>query len=554
MDGSLSNAIFSDPLVEVERKLIADRVDDRLRHLLVDANAAQDYGVLQPFVEDAPWRYWGVTVVERALTLLEEDVGRTVSAIEERSAEISSGLDNLFRRSRVASMERTLDHHKARDLLLVSTDFHPEYLRWAEHAFGNLVRLYWSVAKKGGVAGKFDLRGGTDQLRHRGHASLTDGYSDRVRNAITHGQTVFWGTDISYGQVTRLSASAFMAQFDSLCRTTNALALGLVLFWLRNRGHIHLTRSIPLGLLGRLVAGAIERPGCRFLGVLESKTASGRAQLQSAVSLRSRSREEAMLVAFRVAGHLVGLGVERCERVVVEIDHGAPINSIVMIKFETLRELLKEDAAVERLEEALDGTSLLWFQEPWIRTRLRAWKNIIRAVWRGQRAIAIRDWQAAGLAKGKNRFRIRAMENVSVGGTARMTVLAVLRTPGDGDDKETIRAVLEEIARWARRKRIRARDVVLEGGPSFRKRPSHVFIDLFKEDGTIRWLKSGGWESGNLVAVAERVWGKRAPVFVTNAQEEYHSVRIRYEMDKAAFVAAIANLTRSVTGADGEAS
>jgi hypothetical protein len=74
----------------------------------------------------------------------------------------------------------------------------------------------------------------------------------------------------------------------------------------------------------------------------------------------------------------------------------------------------------------------------------------------------------------------------------------------------------------------------------------HVFVDLYRTDGTLRWLTHGGWLAGNLVAVGERVWGRRTPIRVTNPQVIYRGIRIRYEIDAAAAADAIIRMEKMV--------
>ena len=47
--------------------------------------------------------------------------------------------------------EDSLDSARSRDLVRLSTEFFPEYLRWAEYVFGNLLELYWALEKRGEV-------------------------------------------------------------------------------------------------------------------------------------------------------------------------------------------------------------------------------------------------------------------------------------------------------------------------------------------------------------------------------------------------------------------
>ncbi|MFV2045450.1 MAG: hypothetical protein ACC700_19735, partial [Anaerolineales bacterium] len=88
-----------------------------------------------------------------------------------------------MRPSFIVAREQAMDLNRQKDLITLSTEFIPAYLRWAEHVFGNLMQVYWSVTKKGAVEGRFDLRGATTLFRSKRLDSLLSGYSDKVRNA-----------------------------------------------------------------------------------------------------------------------------------------------------------------------------------------------------------------------------------------------------------------------------------------------------------------------------------------------------------------------------------
>jgi hypothetical protein len=82
----------------------------------------------------------------------------------------------------------------------------------------------------------------------------------------------------------------------------------------------------------------------------------------------------------------------------------------------------------------------------------------------------------------------------------------------------------------------------LNEGIRWPRKPQYVFVDLFKVDGTLRWLKGGGWLAGNLVAVAERVWGNHPSVLVENPEQIYKGIRIRFSMDTKSYQESVRKL------------
>ena len=63
------------------------------------------------------------------------------------------------------------------------------------------------------------------------------------------------------------------------------------------------------------------------------------------------------------------------------------------------------------------------------------------------------------------------------------------------------------------------------------RKPQVVLVHLYREDGPLRWLRSGGWLQGNLVAVAERTWRGRPPVQIKNPEELIGPIRVRFSLD-----------------------
>lgn len=220
--------------------------------------------------------------------------------------------------------------------------------------------------------------------------------------------------------------------------------------------------------------------------------------------------------------------------------HGEPVASLSIVKPAVLTALIERDAPIRELSTAFDDTQLLWYDEPAWRTKLKAWRVLTMSTWRllGHRAIT--NWHTAGLFMGKGRFRLREIRNLSVDGIASVQVVAVLLCPEDADDLAVVNEVVRELVKVGRKRFIRSRIGPFERRFAWPRRPVYVWVDLHRTDGTLRWLKSGGWPKGNLVAVAERIWGRREAIKVPNPEYVHGKVRIRHQMDIGAVRDAVA--------------
>jgi hypothetical protein len=497
-----------------------------------------------PFVEERPWRFWSDDTLARALEVLEGDRDRTIEVIGSRRAALDRAITNLFIRSSTSMEEGRPKPQTAQELVALSTLFLPEYLRWAEHVFGNLLELFWAVSKRGATGGQFNLRGALSSVESAGHGALLEGFDERVRNAIAHGKVRFRAFEIEFGAThpVRLSAPDFLMLLDSLVRTCNALSLAVMLFWEKNRRHLG-GAAVPLSMVTRFAAGAVNRTGLQLTGAVESEIPLVGRQLHVAITLNMRARPQVQLECARIGVRLLEAGATGYDRFAVSIDHGEPVNSLVFIMPKPLAQLLESGAPADRLPEIFDKTQLLWWEESAGKTRMRAWAFIARMSWAKLCNDIQSGWRTSGIWIGKGRYRVRDIEDLSVGGIARVRLVAVLRNPDHADDVGIVNEVVHELAKTGRRMWRRSRSRVFDKGVPWPRRPQHVFVDVYRHDGPVRWLRSGGWMAGNLVAVGEKVWKGRDPVLVTKPETIHKGVRIRYRMDQEEFEKAFTAIT-----------
>lgn len=492
--------------------------------------------VAAPFVEATPYRYVDDTVLNTGLEILSQNEERTFAAVDAHSISLDRGISSLFRKSDTSMNEKHLGHSSAVDIRLIATAFFPEYLRWTEHIYGNLIRLFWACLKSGGVQGSFSLRGCTDHLERKGPVEFRRGYDDRVRNAIAHGDFNFTAIGIEFGEshVTTLTSSEFLRLHDDMVRTSNALAVAILLHWASVLSRIPERFRVPPSLAVRVAAPRIDRPGLRVVDAVTSQLDLVGRQLKVAVELAERSRTLVLGRCLQVAAHIVEAGANGYDQFAVEVMQGEPVSSLVLIDPKTLKELLHEDAPEDRLKEALSGDPMIWYDESVLRSRLRLWTAAFRSTWRVARRQIIQNWHDEGLMIGKGRYYIREVETTSVGGIPRVRVRAILRDPRDADNLTIVKSVLADLVKRGRRQRVKTYDKMEGISFSLRRKPQIVMVDLFRTDGHMRWLTSGGWLAGNVIAVAERTWRGRNPVHVTNPQCVENNVRMRFEIDAEA--------------------
>lgn len=544
----ICSLVLSDPITRLEHELAEERIRKKCGRFLPAECSPM---ALKPFVDEAPWRYWDEEVVQEALGILEADKDRSRAAMTFRSGAVGRGVDNLFGSFAVPQEDDTLFGVSVNAALIrLMSEYLPEYLRLVEHVYGNLLQVFWTVATRGGLNRQFDLRGAVDHLSRKGHGRLSTGYSDNVRNGLAHGEVRFTGSEIEFGHnhPERLSPSEFLRLSDEMFRTSNALGVAIILFWLRDLMTSGSKRDLPLAVITRIASGAVNRSGFTLVGTVESEYPSVGKQLHAVIKTEERGRTQTLLQCARVASHLILAGATFYDRMLFEVDHGRKPLSLVIIRPAVLHKMLVDDVPCEGISEIFEGTQLLFHDEGKWKFRLRLWKTILEVAILRFKDQYIQRQQSLGRLIGKNRYRVRKIQDISYGGTARVKILASLLYPEDALSTHMINEIVRDVVGVGRNHWVGTRPWDTKWGPMIPRKPVHAIVTLCRMDGPIRWLESSGWAGGNLVCIAEKTWRDRKPIHVVNPEASYKGIRMRYRMDAVAAKAALEDATALVEG------
>lgn len=529
--GGLAELLLSNPLGEAHLAGVRRVARERFATYLADDSDEGMLPALARFAGEVPWRYWRAETVDAALALLERDHQRTLAALRARGEVVARGIDGLLAPSQIWSREDSLYEGSFTDASVLLLEFHPEYLRVAEHVFGNLICLYWSIAKKRGVDGKCELPGAVAVLCGQGLAALTQGYDDVVRNASAHGGVQVGWPDIQYvngGHVQEMRVREFLQKFDDLWFTANSLALALLLYMARNP--VLLPADViptPISVMSAVARSA--HPGMQFRGAVESSFEAVGRQLHVGMITDMRKREAILMDSGRIAANLAVQGVRGYARLLFTVGHpGSNMTDFVVIQGERLRELLEQSAPIDQLPEAYDPDStIVWHGEGALAWKRKKWSIIVQSVGRQTLDQVRRNLQDQGLLLGRSRYIVRDTRDISTDRIARVRATVVLRNPNDAGDRDLVNAILREVTSRLRRQwfSLVTRDPT--GARLVRHRPRTVIVSLHREDGPVRWLESGGWRGGNVIAVSEWCW--KAPyVQVKNPEAAIGRMRMQY--------------------------
>ena len=493
--------------------------------------------VLSYFAEVRPLKYWNPMAVTECLRILETDAGRSVDSIIQRAANLEIAYANIFRVHESSSNEEILNISDTEDLIQLSSVFHPEYVRVIEHIYSNIISVIWGIRRKGGVSGKFVPKNAVAELNSSGLEFLSIGFNERIRNAVAHGQVSFRGDGIQYGfeQANyRLPSMDFLREFDDLRRTSNSIALAILIFIGRNAEELRGKFKIPISLLSKVVASLCDGSGSKVGEMVESDFKLVGKQLHIQVDTSRKAQGSQILDGVRIAMKLVGLGVVNYNRFIFQFNCGATVKPMLAIFPEKLLVLLRENASEDRISEIFDKNAMLmWTDENRFFNRLRATTSIWSEHMLAGKKNFERKRNESGLSTSL-KYEIREKLNKSVEDIYRLELRIVLRNCSDSQKRETLKSIISSVVSQYKYRPLRAKKSSFNrfefrlGGL-----PNYIWISLYQVDGTLRWLRGGGWASGNLLAQAEYISSEKYDsISVKRPEEIFEGIRIRYSIDQ----------------------
>jgi hypothetical protein len=505
------------------------------------------FRVLSRFTNDIPLRYWDDETIVKALFLLETDSLRTIAALEAWKNRVGIGFDYLFRRASIENYEEEFSTQKASELLLLSNEFHPEYLRRCEHIFTNLIILYWAIVRKGAVnATGFNITGAISALKSKGYGQLLLGYDEKIRNGIAHGQVTFGLSEIQYGDnrfAYKLLDDEFLYVFDTLWRTSNSLAIAILLFIAKNPSLFATnTNVLPTSIISLIATAESEREGLSVKGVIESEIKSGR-QLYIFTDTVFNKRESVLLECSQIAIRLLDAGAVGYSRYVFGIHQGTEVDSMMVILPEKLIALQNEPYT--RFPEILES-DLIWTNESNLQNKVKAFKITFLSNAKLAWSKFIASQQERGLFLAKNRYYVKKVKNSSAGGDARVHAFVTLRFPKDANNPDILKRIILDVVNKLRKKPLATNPSKL-----FKKRlnwykfPKFIWVSVYQYEGSTRWVVYGGWLRKNLITMAEKVYNpKSEPIFVKKCDEIWKGIRLQYSMDIAAAAKSFAEILK----------
>jgi|AGTN01.3.fsa_nt_gi hypothetical protein len=439
------------------------------------------------FATRSPWSHWDTELVLSVKQFLYKNPERAINALCESPHILEGAFRVVFDQIWSEAPEQTVVLSKPEELRTFAVTIIPAYLRLAEHAYANFLRFFWTTKGRK----NFNTAAALQQLPKEISPLLTTGYNDNLRNGIAHGEMSFGVFEISYRNkagVFTMDAVEVLKTLDELWSTCNSIALAILSFLSENLSSKPDALSLlPPAVLAFVIQGLRDRPGLSIETVLVHDLGK-EPELNVYVTCQNQTDVIFKHEALKIAHDALIVTGWKYKSVLVAFDNGMGVPSQIRIMADSFQSLISTGNEVASLEDVMP-LALIWKPLHPLFGKLQLYRNI----WHIQRKSTFTPL---------HRLRIRSIENRSIGITARVSVTAVpqrrYRELPANELFDDVAALSHEIGR-----RYFLTGSRLEGPIRLLRRPTYVWIDLYREDQNLRRIGRGGWRGDNLMLKSE---------------------------------------------------
>lgn len=498
---------------------------------------------LFPFCTTRPLRYFDVTVFEKALDFFETDAETTFEAMGDVGRELSRGIQALMRPGPSWSCEDTLRLDGPRDAVAFETILHPEYLRYSEQVYSNLLALVLrvfeiSVHKTKGKAKKYRQQTLANQVKHLAEnnlCGLTRGFNATVRNAIAHGGTFFRPTDIHYqGDSTGkkppvdLQPHQFGDLLDALVDTCSGIVAALMAFVCRaTLRQKYAVSDLPLGIRFMAINGCASYPGFEVADAIEREIQAGK-QLDVAFKTSRSHLIFHLHEGYALAAVAQQIGGEHYARFAVGVDSGELADSTVIVDGPLLKKARTTKDVLTMLE-ACEG-SPLWFDHGFLSSTASYVGSVGRIIASISMEAGRQHDSADGWLTRRTRFDVRDVREGGGSFFRGAKAEVVLRSGIGPTTYSLVRQVAQDAVNTVRRRLVQ-RDSN-RGPRGIALPPERVFVKIHPHDARLRDLRKRGIPDGVLAFAEWDTSLRRLPQgWLSKPDEIVDGLRIRYGPD-----------------------
>lgn len=417
---SINDVFRTHALCQIEQRVRKQKVIAAFSPYVNEKKFHQWHLALYRFATIRPLVYINHQAVQDAYAFFAQHAQLTVQSLTSLQASTTHAIFSLLREGKSWDYEKPLELGAPEHILDFENVWHPEYQRYCEHIFNNLIRIplfvIGSLKSKDYQSPALSTR--ISILSSNGMATLTEGFNSIARNAISHGTTTFNLFDIAYtdsGNTEVLTASDFALLFDCLVDTCHAMVVALLLF-LCDHQPLIVTSSIanlPLGLRFLFIDAFTSYRGLQQNAMIESIASQGRRQLNIVCTIDTHSRNLQLHEALNICWNTCLFGGGNYDRFGVSFRCGTLSKPFIFINGQKLREAIRNNAVAEICLPSLVESNMLWFKASKALEKMFVWKNILVPQWENGKVQFIRDLQSKGFKFVSSQYTIRDVENRS---------------------------------------------------------------------------------------------------------------------------------------------
>jgi hypothetical protein len=522
------------PTCELEKKLKTSNILT-IFHEWVSGSSFDDWNLSLYRFCSKPLAYFNENVVDISLQFFEDNPIFILESLEQFDNKITHAIFSLIRGGSSWDKEEQLSITKPEGIFDFEQTWHPEYQRYCEHIFNHLIQIPLYVL---GKINRKDynsppLANRIEILKNNNLSLLTNGYNSIVRNAISHGSSLFEHQEIRYVDThdeELLTAEGFGRLFDQLVDANHSIVIALLLFLSKKKSDVLLRgiKSLPLGIKYLFVDGGFAHTGFEIGPAVESRTIHHEAQLNIYCTIRGTARVLHIFESLHLVWSFLKFGGRKYDRFAVMIDCGKTVSSVAFLNGKKLKEVIDKNLPLNapQIQEILEKNSLLWFDEKNVVRRLCMLRNLYTVLIKMIKMNIIEEWKKIGLAVIFTRYQIRKTINKSAGGVRRVEAWVVLKDNGI-PDLVTLKRIVAHAVNKIRWKLTPNLDI---GKTSkIKLPPSYIWIRIYSQDQRIRTLASTGWQGENLLLQAEwiSVFHRKKPILIKSADFIYRNIRIK---------------------------
>lgn len=446
---------------------------------------------LSRFSKIRPLIYYNKETLDIALNFFSENTEATLRCLNKFNWEVSHAITSTIREGKSWYWEKSLNLNDPQTLIDFEHVWHPEYQRYCEHIFNNLIRIPLEVLGAGEKDyNKQHLYNKVDLLERKGLGKLANGCKVPIRNAISHGSVFFELTKIRYidKNETVLSTEEFLRIFDSLVDTCHSIIIALILFICKESETIQKQgkTALPLGIFFLLIDGISSHNDFEVISMVESTATDNRRQLNLSCSTKSSSKDRHRFDCLMLCWNVLRIGGEYYDRFAVSVDCGKLIPASIFINGKELSKAYQNDLSPEETEGIIES-ELLWFDSNVWLNKLRNWSVIFSETWKLTLYQIHDKWRENGLVVPNSRYLIREIEDRTNEKIRRVLAYVILKDRNLPDQK-TLFYIVEHVIKKLKKKKYPSQDIGTTG--RINRPPSYIWIEVYDSDDRIRRLIS----------------------------------------------------------------